>query len=298
MVELKNVKEAVKLTKFTTYKIGGNADYYTVVTSKKDLVDSIVYACKNKIPYFVLGTGANILVGDNGFRGLVIHNQTNHIDINDNAITAESGTSIEELVNITFRLGLSGFEHFAGIPSSVGGAIRQNLHFLSPDRKSTVFIESIVKSAKILDTNDLIKKVDNKFFEFGYDDSILHHKEVIVLEVTFELQNKPAKVLQECIKNNLVWRSAKQPNLKGFPSCGSVFKKIQDVGAGRLIEQAGLKGKRIGNAMVSDKHANYIVNMGGATARDVRSLIELVQKEVERKTGYFLEPEISFVGEF
>lgn len=298
MINLSNFDKDVSLAEFTTYSIGGNADYYTVATSSNDLVDAIVYARKNKIPYFVLGTGANILIGDKGFRGLVVHNRTNRIDIKNNIVTADSGVTIQELIETSSKLGLSGFEHFAGIPSSVGGAIRQNLHFLSPDRESTIFIESIVRSANILNTNNEIIKVDNNFFEFDYDDSILHYKEIIVLEVSFELKKKSANAIQEQIKANLAWRNAKQPQLKDFPSCGSVFKKIQGVGAGRLIEQSSLKGKRVGGAMVSYKHANYIVNMGDATAKDVRDLIELVQKEVERKTGYSLEPEIGFVGEF
>lgn len=201
------------------------------------------------------------------------------------------------LISQTAEAGLSGLEHFAGIPSSVGGAMRQNLHFLSPDRQRTVFIEEVVASAEILDENLSRRTVGRDFFQFGYDDSILHHSENIVLSVTFTLSPKPkAKILRQ-MSANLEWRQAKQPQLDAFPSCGSVFKKINDIGAGRLIDQAGLKGRRIGGAQISEKHANFIVNVGNATAKDVLALASLVQSEVYKQTGHKLEMEIGVVGE-
>ena len=208
----------------------------------------------------------------------------------------QSGAVIEDLIIETANMGLSGLEHFSGIPSSVGGAIWQNLHFLSPDRKSTVFIGDIVQSALILDHTNGIKEVKRAFFKFGYDDSILHHQEVIVLEATFNLKPGDAKRIKAQINENLAWRQQRQPQLDQFPSCGSVFKKIEGVGAGRLIDHAGLKGRRVGGAQVSDMHANYIVNLGNAKASDIRALIRTIQKEVLVDSGHLLEPEIGFVG--
>ena len=298
MLNLANLKEDVLLAPYTTYKIGGKADYFFTAYNKDDLVKAINQSKEKGAPFFVLGSGANILVGDGGFRGLVIHNKAQNFRFDDNLLITESGAVISDLIDSSLEKGLSGLEHFAGIPSTVGGAIRQNLHFLSPDRASTIFIESIVKWGLVLE-GVIEKTVEKDYFEFGYDDSILHHnKDIFVLEICFELENKNPELIKAQILANLNWRNQKQPSLREFPSCGSVFKKIEGVGAGRLIEKCGLKGKWIGGALVSEKHANYIVNTGNATARDVRELITLVQEKVYKETGSRLEPEIGFIGEF
>lgn len=298
MLRLKNLKKNVPLAPLTTYKIGGPADYFIAPHSKDELAKAVVTARDQGIPYFILGTGANILFGDKGFRGLVIHNQCSTFHFQDTDLVADSGATIAELIHATTQKGLSGLEHFAGIPSSVGGAVWQNLHFLSPDRQSTMYIEQVIASARILDTSGEVSRVNTDYFEFGYDDSVLHHSEVVVLEVTFALTPQPIAEITRRINANLAWRNEKQPQLSEFPSCGSVFKKIEGVGAGRLIEQAGLKGKRVGGVEVSTKHTNYLINTGSATAADVRQLIAVIQDTVKKHSGYQLEPEITFVGEF
>ncbi|MDO8569935.1 MAG: UDP-N-acetylmuramate dehydrogenase [bacterium] len=298
MLNLANLRENVELAPYTTYKIGGRADYFFTAYNKDDLVKAIYESKENNPPFFLMGSGANILVGDDGFRGLVIHNKAQNFKFDGNLLMTESGALISDLIDASLEKGLSGLEHFAGIPSTVGGAIRQNLHFLSPDRASTVFIESIVKQGLVLE-GVIEKKVGKDYFKFGYDDSILHHnKDVFVLEIVFELENKDKNLIKNQISENLAWRNEKQPQLWEFPSCGSVFKKIEGIGAGRLIDKCGLKGKQIGGAVVSRKHANYIVNTGNATACDVRELIVLIQEKVFKETGYKLEPEIGFIGEF
>ena len=298
MLNIKNLKTKVILAPYTTYKIGGPADYFFVANTKQDLINSVIEVRKNNIPYFILGSGANILFGDKGFRGLVIKNEANSITFHNNTVIVDSGVVVFDLINATKNKNLSGFEHFAGIPSTIGGALWQNLHFLSPDRTETVFMDSILKSAEILDEDNNICKVDREFFKFGYDYSILHDRKLIVTEATFVLVPKDISLIQKQIEENLEWRNEKQPQLDEFPSCGSVFKKIEGVGAGRLIEKAGLKGYKIGGAQISEKHANYIVNTGRATAFDVLSMISLVKEKVKNDTGYVLEPEISFIGEF
>jgi UDP-N-acetylmuramate dehydrogenase len=291
------VEKNTILAPYTTYKIGGPADYFFVAHDRQQLVKAISEVRHANVPYFSLGTGANILVRDGGFRGLVILNRANRITITGTTVTAESGATIADLIELTATAGLSGLEHFAGIPSSVGGAMRQNLHFLAPDRKSTKFIEQVVESAEILDDDGNIRTVDREFFQFGYDDSILHHSQQIVLSVTFDLSKSDEAAIRRQMAENLTWRRAKQPQLDEFPSCGSVFKIIDGVGAGRLIDQCGLKGTRIGNAQISSKHANFIVNLGGATAKDVLALAKRAQDEVAAKTGYHLDMEIGLVGE-
>lgn len=293
----KPVQENVILAPYTTFKIGGPAELFVEVESAHELAEAARWARHQNIPYLVLGLGANILVGDNGVRGLVILNRAEEIAIEGSRITAESGTKVEDLIIATQKQGLSGLEHFAGIPSSVGGALWQNLHFLSPDRERTVFIDEIMESAEILDEQGEVRQVDAGYFQFGYDQSILRDNPgLIVLSATLRLSPEDPAILEERIQANLAWRRERHPNLVEFPSCGSVFKKIEGIGAGRLIEQAGMKGYRIGGAQVSKLHANFIVNRGGATAADVLELIGLVQTKVEEATGYRLEPEIHVIG--
>ncbi len=296
--DIKGLQENVKIAFYTTYKIGGLADYFVVAKTKEELIHAVKVAREKNVPYFILGTGANILFSDKGFRGLVIKNEAGKIDMQGNKVTVDSGVQIADLIEVTMKNGLSGFEHFAGIPSTVGGALWQNLHFLAPDRKSTFFIESIFHAAEVLDESSNVLTVDKEFFQFGYDTSILHTRKLIVLEASFLLYKGEIEQIKRQAEENIKWRMEKHPPLSTEPSCGSVFKKIEGVGAGRLIEQVGLKGHKIGGAQVSEKHANFIINTGTATAQDVLSLISLIQKTVKEKTGYILETEISLVWEF
>jgi UDP-N-acetylmuramate dehydrogenase len=296
-LDIPSLKTNVQLAPYTTYGIGGPADLFVSVTSPKELVHAVVEARKWKVPYFILGCGANILIQDGGIRGLVIHNKADGFKFEGSILTAESGVVVADLIIACLNAELSGLEHFVGIPSTIGGALWQNLHFLSPDRTRTVYVGEILKSAEILNEDNSFATVDKNFFHFGYDDSILHHKSVVVLEASFQLTPSSKHEIQMQMDANMEWRNAKQPQLADFPSCGSIFKKIEGIGAGRLIDQAGLKGTTIGNAQISPKHANYIVNLGGATAQDVIDLIKLVQLEVNRQLGFELEPEITIVGE-
>lgn len=368
-----NIQEQIPLAAYTTFHIGGPADYFIRVSTIDEIIKAVTWAQNKKIPFFLLGQGANILVGDKGFRGLVIKNEAKRIqrlasapslkamaacdsvqrlekpgsrngfaclagrranrsetfgksnNLNDSVIfiTAESGITVAELITYTSELGLSGLEHYAGIPSSLGGALWQNLHFLSPDRKSTVFIGDIVESAKLLrissiknrasqdyfvPCNDVKREtVGKSYFKFEYDYSILHDTHDIVLSATLALQRKNKAEIMHTVNENIAWRNQKHPHSAWERSAGSVFKKIptgakalagKEGGAGRFIEQVGLKGKHIGGAQVSKEHANFIVNMGNATAKDVRDLISLVQKKVKQEFGLLLQPEISFIGEF
>lgn len=289
------IQEGIELAPYSTYKIGGKADYLIEVMDVLGLLSAIEWAEEKEIPYKVIGLGANVLFADEGYRGLIIINRAKGYHFEGNSIIAESGAVVGDLIAVCLEKGLSGIEHFIGIPSSVGGALRQNLHFLSPDRESTLYMGDLLESAKVLAEDGTIQEVDKEYFGFGYDDSVLHHSNVIVLEATFGLKPGDKAEMRKVMSENLAWRNAKQPQLDEFASCGSVFKKIEGVGAGRLIDEAGLKGKTIGGAQVSPKHANYLVNLGNATSADVKALIELVQKKVKSKTGYNLEPELEII---
>lgn len=283
----------------TTFRIGGPADLFLVVRSTSQLANAIRLARAYGVPYRVLGTGANILVGDGGIRGLVIKNEAREIELlPDRRIRAGSGATVAELIEFTRLRGLSGLEHFAGIPSSVGGALWQNLHFLSPDRTETVFISEILAGAAVLTAEGDEREVEVDYFRFGYDDSVLHHRDDVVLDATFRVEPCPSEAIAVVIERNLAWRRERHPNLDSFPSAGSIFKKIEGVGAGRLIDQCGLKGLILGGAQISPRHANFIVNLGGASARHVMGLVTLCQERVRERFGVTLEMEVGRVGEF
>ncbi|MES2225072.1 MAG: UDP-N-acetylmuramate dehydrogenase [Patescibacteria group bacterium] len=296
MIQLKNLNYGEPLAPYTTYGIGGPADYFFRARNKEDLARAVIEARENGIPYFILGMGANVLFGDKGFRGLVIKNEARAFSFSEQYLTVESGAVVGELIRLTEQKGLSGFEHYAGIPSTIGGALWQNLHFLSPDRSRTVFIEEIFSSAKVLIEDNRVNEAGRNVFNFGYDHSILHERPLVVLEATFCLQwASPAKIKHQS-EENLRWRNERHPNQ--YLSCGSVFKRIEGIGAGRLIEQVGLKGYQIGGIQSSVQHANFLINRGNGTASEVRELIVLIQEKVKKETGHILETEISFVGEF
>jgi UDP-N-acetylmuramate dehydrogenase len=296
------LERRVPLAQFTTFRIGGPADALYRARTPEDLARAVATARELEVPYFLLGAGANILVGDGGFRGLVIRNESAGIEFMEgNRVRAASGVMVyHELIQACRARGLGGLHHFVGIPSTVGGAIWQNLHFLSPppERERTVFVEEVVESCEILSQEGDLRTVGLDYLEFGYDYSVLHRRDDIVLSVTFRLHPTPEEELLEVIKENLRWRDDRHPDLWLYPSAGSIFKKIEGIGAGRLIDQCGLKGHVHGAAQLFHRHANIIVNLGGATARQVRELIDLARDTVLRETGYELEPEIGFIGEF
>ncbi|HXS15353.1 MAG TPA: UDP-N-acetylmuramate dehydrogenase [Candidatus Saccharimonadales bacterium] len=292
------IQKNILLSPFTTFHIGGPADYFVKVDTTDELIEAVLWARAKNTPFFILGSGANILVGDKGFRGLVIKNEANAISITGNHVTAESGTVMGDVIDQTAALGLSGLEHFAGIPSTVGGALWQNLHFLSPDRTKTVYIEEVLLRAEILSEEGERKEVGKEYFHFGYDYSMLHQRKDVVLSATFALSSKDVEEINVVIESNLSWRAEKHPEGAVWKSAGSVFKKIEGRGAGRLIQEVELKGHTIGGAQISEKHANFIVNNGTATAKDVKNLIELVQAKVKEQLNLEMIPEISLVGEF
>ena len=207
---------------------------------------------------------------------------------------------MRDLIAQSVQHGWSGLEHYVGIPSTVGGAVWQNLHFLSPapERERTMFIEEVFESAELLNERSERHVVDKAYMRFGYDTSVLHHGHEVALSVTFQLAAGDVGAMHRIMQENLSWRGARHPWLEIHPSAGSIFKKIEGVGAGRLIDQCGLKGFRIGDAQISHIHANIMVNLGHATGRDVRALIAHAQRCVEEKFDQRLEPEIGFIGEF
>src|SRR5215213_9636190 len=280
------LKRGELLSPYTTFRIGGPADLFYSTRTADDLAAAVLAARKLSVPYFVLGLGANILVGDKGFRGLVIRNHASHFTFSDNGqLWVESGAVVADLIPEAVERGWSGIEHYVGIPSTIGGAVWQNLHFLEPEpeRKRTMFIADVFDSAVILSEEGERRIVDRDYMKFGYDQSILHTRRDIVLTAIFQLQRGDTAAMHRVMQENLSWRGSRHPWLQFHPSAGSIFKKIEGVGAGRLVDQCGLKGHRVGDAQISHIHANIMVNLGHATAKDVRALIALAQKAVEEK---------------
>lgn len=295
------LRRDVPLAPYTTFRIGGPADVLYDATSADELASAVIAAREAGIPLFVLGLGANILVGDGGFRGLVVRNRADATDIGpDGRVHVESGATVAALIQQTVAAGWSGLEHYVGIPSTVGGAVWQNLHFLSPapERERTMFIEEVVASVELLLPSGVRTLVERDEMAFGYDTSRLHGSGEIALAVNFQLAPGDSGAMHRILQENLSWRGARHPWLEVHPSAGSIFKKIEGVGAGRLVDQCGLKGFRIGDAQISHMHANIMVNLGHATAADVRALIAHAQRAVQERFNQALEPEIGFIGEF
>lgn len=292
------------LAPYTTFRIGGPADLFFDATSADALANAVLAARACDVPYFLLGLGANVLIGDRGFRGLVVRNTAHAHEFREEGdicrLWTESGAIVKDLIQESVGRGWSGLEHYVGIPSTVGGAIWQNLHFLSPapERERTMFIAEVFDECEILSEEGERKTVRADYVNFGYDDTVFHHRRDIVLSATFRLARGDQAVLQRILQENLSWRGSRHPWLEWHPSAGSIFKKIEGVGAGRLVDQCGLKGFRRGDAQISHIHANIMVNLGHATARDVRELIAIAQDAVEKTCGMHLEPEIGFIGEF
>ena len=301
-VDPRRVRRNVPLAPHTTFRIGGPADLYYRARSAAELRLAVASARELGIPSFVLGRGANILVGDRGFRGAVVRCDISGVEfLPEGGVVAGAGVeTFPDLINATVARGLGGIHHFVGIPSTVGGAVWQNLHFLSPapERERTVFWDEVMEGATILTPRGEVRRVPAEYFRFGYDYSVIHETGDLVLDVSLRLIPAPAEELRRVMRENLAWRGARHPDLWLYPCVGSIFKKIEGIGAGRLVDECGLKGYVHGAAEIFHKHANIIVNLGGATAVEVRTLIDLARSTVLRETGYALETEICFVGEF
>src|SRR5688500_4871523 len=294
-----HLRRNIPLAQYTTFRIGGPADLLLDAATADELASGILAARELGVPHFVLGLGANILVGDKGFRGLVIRNVARHHEFHDDGrLWVESGAVVKDIIQEAVARGWSGLEHYVGIPSTIGGAIWQNLHFLSPapERVRTMFIAEVFDSCDILSEEGERKTVGPDYVRFGYDDSVFHHRSDIVLTVVFRLRRGDPTVMQRVMQENLSWRGGKHPWLDWHPSVGSIFKKIEGVGAGRLVDQLGMKGYRIGDAQISHIHANILVNLGQATARDVRALISEAQRKVKERIAVRLGSDIGFVG--
>lgn len=275
----------------TTFHIGGRADYFVMPSSVDELRELLKFLKANKVYYYIIGNGSNLLVSDAGFRGVIIQ-LADAFDgvavIDDTTVEVMSGMLLSRLGRRLADRGLSGFEFATGIPGTVGGAVRMNAGAYGGEMKD------IVLSAKVLDERGNLIQADREQLEFGYRTSSIVRNNYIVVSVTMRFtKGEPGRIKQR-LTELAEKRRAKQP--LEFPSAGSTFKRPDGHFAAKLIEDAGLKGLRSGGAMVSEKHSGFVVNTGGATAADVCALTDRIRDEVFEKFGVKLELEIVKLG--
>ena len=280
------------LRNHTTFRVGGKADAFLSVNNEEELKRAVKLCKEKKVPYFILGNGSNLLVSDEGFRGLVISIGEGMacISVEGNRITAQAGALLSTVAQTAAKNALTGMEFASGIPGSIGGAIVMNAGAYDGEMKM------VVESVTLLNEAGEVCTFSCEEMEFGYRTSRLKREEGIVLSVTLSLTEGDMGAIQEKMKDFAGRRREKQP--LEYPSAGSTFKRPEGMFAGKLIMDAGLRGYTVGGAQVAEKHCGFVINKGGATACDVYTLIGDVQKKVEEEFGVMLEPEVIFVGDF
>ncbi|MBQ3572980.1 MAG: UDP-N-acetylmuramate dehydrogenase [Clostridia bacterium] len=294
----KNVGNAAVLinepmSKHTTFKIGGTADILVEPESADCILAVLEVLKNNNISFFVMGNGSNLLVADSGIKGAVIKisNSMSAAGVDGEYIEAECGIKLSRLANLAQSSSLTGLEFASGIPGTLGGALFMNAGAYGGEMRD------VVKSVTYLDIKSgELKTISGDECEFGYRHSIFSKVDAVIISARLKLASGDAEEIRKTMNELAQRRNEKQPVDK--PSAGSTFKRPEGHFAGTMIPDCGLKGYRIGGAEVSRKHAGFIINAGGATAKDVRDLIEYVQDTVEDKFSVRLEPEVRFVGEF
>ncbi|MEI7690142.1 MAG: UDP-N-acetylmuramate dehydrogenase [bacterium] len=298
---INNIQKNVILAPYTTYRIGGKADYFFIAKTKQALIKVLEWAKDESVPYVIIGGGSNLLISDAGFRGLVILNRLNQYSITDTSVTVESGMILSALARKTVDLGLSGFDFAVNIPGTVGGAVVGNAGAYGTETSNS-FVSALVWSAK--DGQNKYEKDDMKF---SYRSSALKNcHETVLIEAEFRMQRGDRELMLEKAVSDLEKR---KHDYRGY-SCGSYFKNptdkkikinketIDNPSAGYLIDSLGLKGLFVGGARVSKNHANVIVNENKASAKDIIDLEKLIIKKVKKRYDVEIQPEVTKIGIF
>lgn len=295
------LKENVDLAPYTTFKMGGKAEFYFEAYSKDDLIKGVATAKKFTLPLTILGGGSNIIIIKEKINGLVLKNLYIAKEI-----VKETGGSVEIKVSsgyITTKLaqeainnGFSGFEYFIGLPGTIGGALFMNSKWQngSKEKKSFVCIGDHLLSAEIIDNCGKIKKVNRDYFQFSCGQSILQKTKEIVLSATFLFKKENKELLKKIADETLLYRQKTQPF--GVFSAGCFFRNPKGLSAGQLIEKIGLKGFSVGNFYVSPKHGNFIIHKGAGDLKDLKELIRIIKERVKQKFGIELEEEVKFIN--
>lgn len=287
------VKMKERMENHTTLHIGGEADYFVTPGSVQE-ISAVIRLCKNEnMPYYILGNGSNLLVSDLGYRGLILTLSERFSNVtmkNNNTVTAQAGISLAKLANEAAAHGLTGFEFASGIPGTFGGAVTMNAGAYDGEMKQCLM------NARVMDVDGNIMELSKEELELGYRSSILQKKKYILLEADIRLAAGDESIIRQKMKELNARRREKQPLDKY--SAGSTFKRPQGYFAGKLINDAGLRGYQVGGAAVSEKHCGFVINKDHATAKEFLTVIEDVIRIVDEKFGVRLEPEVKLLGEF
>lgn len=292
IIDPERVRENVQFKELTTFRVGGKAGLFVEPASSNELIDLLKLIKAENIPYYIIGNGSNLLVSDEGLDAVVIRLTGDFLDIeiDEDEVTAGAGVMVTKLALIVKDHALSGLEFSYGIPGTVGGAMVMNAGAYDGEMKM------VVKEVVVLDENLDVKVFTNDMMDFSYRHSILKNRPLIVLTVTFKLSYGIESEILDKMTDFMNRRRDKQP--LEYPSAGSTFKRPEGYFAGKLIQDAGLAGQRVGGAAVSTKHCGFVVNDQGATAQDVSDLMDLVVSKVNEKYGVILEPEVIKLGSF
>ena len=293
------IQKNVPLKNLVTFKLGGPAEFFYTADNAENLRAAAEWASSKRMPLFILGGGSNLVVSDDGLEGLVVHNkcmEVNCVDVERRQIRISSGYDFEYLVNLAQRHGLAGVESFAGIPGSIGGAIYGNAGAYGK------CIADVLIEAQLLSPDGRIQTVDNSFFKFDYRTSRLKTDPFIILSSTFQLQEGDSAEIKAKMDDILAQRHSKHPSYE-IGCAGSFFKNLPPLpgedrrrAAGSVLEQAGAKKMSFGGASVFEKHANFIINTGNATAADVKHLADMLKEKVRHDFGIELTEEVLYVG--
>jgi len=276
----------------TTFRAGGEVQCLIRISTAGQLAVLIPYFRQNGLPYFILGNGSNLLVGDGGYPGIMLQigSKMNAVRVEGSHIRAEAGALLSQVAAYAQKNGLTGLEFASGIPGTVGGGIVMNAGAYGGE------IKQVAERVTVMDESGKITVIEKDAMEFGYRTSIIKHKPFTVLEAEFSLRPGDKEEIKARMEELAAKRKAKQP--LEYASAGSTFKRPEGHFAGQLIMEAGLKGYRVGGAQVSEKHCGFVVNTGGATAADILAVIREVQKRVKENTGIMLETEVILLGNF
>ena len=291
VMDTERVLKQEPMKKHTTFRVGGPAEYYMI--PKRDEIEALIRLCNHyNIPFLIIGNGSNLLVSDRGIRGAVIEigKEMDEIQIEGERIVVQAGALLSKTAHRAMKESLTGMEFAAGIPGCVGGAVAMNAGAYGGE------IKDILSCVTILTKEGEVKKLSAKELELSYRHSIISAKEYIVLDAEFVLKKGEREQIESRMEELKERRVEKQP--LEYPSAGSTFKRPEGYFAGKLIMDAGLRGFQVGGAAVSEKHCGFVINRGDATAADIYQLIQEVQKEVSRRFGVKLEPEVKMVGDF
>lgn len=286
------VLEKEPMASHTTFRIGGPADYFVMPETTEELAKVLKLCREEQMPYFILGNGSNLLVGDKGFRGVVVQLYKNfdELRIEGTKVTAKAGAMLIRVAKEAGKAGLTGLEFASGIPGTIGGAMVMNAGAYGGEMKD------VVTAVTVLTGDGEVKTLTGEEMNFRYRGSVVEDEGYIVLEAVMELKEGCLEDILARIEELSVQRRTKQPI--EYPSAGSTFKRPEGYFAGKLIQDSGLRGYRVGGAQVSEKHCGFVINAGGATAADVMQLIQDVSDKVNDQFGVTLEPEVKRIGEF